>query len=118
MTFNSKYKQLTESLMINKPELMLQAYCGLTPGQYEILQDGTINLFERTCLTKYFAKNGKLIFKFGTYNGDFFCKRLGLTTLEGCPEIVTGLYNEFNCCYNNLTSLDGCPKQVGPNGFF
>jgi len=55
---------------------------------------------------------GKLPLRFGKVEGNFICKELGLTTLEGCPEIVEG---DFNCDRNLLTDLKGCPKEVGGN---
>jgi hypothetical protein len=43
-------------------------------------------------------------------DGNFYCDGAGLTTLEGCPEIVNGY---FSCSNNYLTTLQGCPKYVG-----
>ena len=44
-----------------------------------------------------------------TYEGDLYCQRQNLTSLFGCPSIVTG---HFNCSRNQLTSLEGAPKEV------
>jgi hypothetical protein len=44
-----------------------------------------------------------------TYNGDIRVSNLGLTSLEGAPEIVEG---RFDCSYNYLTSLKGAPRIV------
>ena len=45
-----------------------------------------------------------------TYEGDLYCQRENLTSLFGCPSIVTGY---FNCSHNQLTSLEGAPQEVG-----
>jgi hypothetical protein len=45
-------------------------------------------------------------------NGHFFCDGAGLTTLEGCPQIVN---DGFWCGGNYLTSLEHCPKYVDGN---
>ena len=45
-----------------------------------------------------------------TYEGDLDCSYNKLTSLLGCPSVVTG---NFNCSYNQLTSLEGASKEVG-----
>ncbi len=45
--------------------------------------------------------------------GVFFCGNNELTSLEGCPEVVG---HSFDCSHNNLTSLECCPQSV--RGFF
>ena len=45
-----------------------------------------------------------------TYEGNLDCSDRNLTSLFGCPSIVTG---HFNCSRNQLTSLEGAPKEVG-----
>lgn len=45
-----------------------------------------------------------------TYNGDIDCEELGLTSLKGAPDRVTGY---FYCGSNRLTTLVGGPTYVG-----
>ena len=45
-----------------------------------------------------------------TNRNDFKCNDSGLTSLEGSPKKVAGL---FNCTENELTSLKGGPEYVG-----
>ena len=59
---------------------------------------------------KDFVENGRFICEFGTWNGDFNCNGLGLTSLEGSPKTVNGT---FDCHKNSITSLVGGPKEVG-----
>ena len=39
-----------------------------------------------------FIENGRLIIQFGEVTGNFYCGDLGLTTLEGCPKKVGGMF--------------------------
>lgn len=56
-------------------------------------------------------RNGSLLgIKFGIADGDFIISALGLTSLEGCPQEVTGTFNASNNKIENL--IDG-PKKVG-----
>ena len=56
-------------------------------------------------------RNGSLLgIKFGIANGDFIINALGLDSLEGCPEEVTGT---FNAGSNKIENLIGGPKKVG-----
>ena len=48
--------------------------------------------------------------QFNVVTGYFAIDRCNLTTLRGCPRIVT---DNFWCAHNRLTSLDYCPKEVG-----
>ena len=48
-----------------------------------------------------------------TYKGNLSCYDRNLTSLFGCPSIVTGF---FDCSENQLTSLEGAPKEV--RGYF
>ena len=48
--------------------------------------------------------------KFGKVSGDFDCRGNQLTTLEGAPQTVVW---GFACNGNELTSLEGAPKTVG-----
>ena len=45
-----------------------------------------------------------------TYEGSLNCSNKNLTSLFGCPSVVTGY---FDCRLNKLTSLEGSPKEVG-----
>ena len=42
--------------------------------------------------------------------GDFECDRNKLTSLENAPSLIGGY---FSCSFNNLTSLEGAPRSVG-----
>ena len=56
-------------------------------------------------------KEGTLLgIKFGKVDGDFFIGACMITSLEGCPEEVTGNFNVSN---NNIENLVGGPKKVG-----
>lgn len=48
-----------------------------------------------------------------TFEGSIDCSGIGLTSLKGCPKVVTGY---FNCSNNQLTSLDYAPEEV--KGYF
>jgi hypothetical protein len=48
--------------------------------------------------------------RFNKVTGSFFCRRCGLTTLEGSPKQVGEL---FDCSGNNLSSIKGGPEKVG-----
>lgn len=54
--------------------------------------------------------DGRLPVKFGHVKGDLNLKNMGLTTLEGAPETVTGW---FFLEGNLLTTLEHAPQQVG-----
>lgn len=43
-----------------------------------------------------------------------YVDNMGLTSLEGCPEYVTG---NFACYGNSLTDFKGCPKIIGGTGY-
>ena len=56
--------------------------------------------------------DGKLPFKFGRVDKDFYCSYCtSLTSLEGTPQKV---WRDFSChgC-TSLTSLEGSPQEVG-----
>ena len=56
-------------------------------------------------------KEGSLLgIKFGRVDGDFIINACGLTSLEGCPEEVTGIFSAAN---NKIENLIGGPKKVG-----
>ena len=57
-----------------------------------------------------FKDGGLLGIKFGIVDGDFSINACGLTSLEGCPEEVTGIFSAAN---NKIENLIGGPKKVG-----
>ena len=85
-------------------------------------------------LKELFESTGKSVTDLGIEydgNGDFYCTREKLTSLEGSPRRVGGNFNcpgnrlvnlkggpdrvarDFNCMSNKLTSLEGAPSYVG-----
>jgi hypothetical protein len=48
--------------------------------------------------------------KFGKAEGDFLINHCNLTTLEGCPSEVTGV---FKASSNKLENLKGSPRKIG-----
>lgn len=77
-------------------------------SEYKINDDGSIDCFEDINISK---KNLNVIpLNFRNVYGNFFCYNNNLTSLEGCPKMVS---ESFNCGKNNLTSLEGCPSIVG-----
>jgi hypothetical protein len=77
-------------------------------GKIENVDDGLT--IQGNCQLKKTVINGALPIKFKKVVGNFIISNNFLTTLEGCPNIVT---NTFDCSNNNLDSLGGCPKNVG-----
>ena len=56
--------------------------------------------------------DGKLPFKFGRVDGDFYCSDCpSLTSLEGAPQKVGGFFSCSRC--TSLTSLEGVSQEVG-----
>ena len=57
-------------------------------------------------------KNGNFpsFIRFNKVCGSFFCKRCGLTALEGSPKEVGDI---FDCSGNKLSSMKGGPEKVG-----
>jgi hypothetical protein len=68
--------------------------------------DGTI---DADAVRLLFVKLDRLPVRFGAVD-DYFVVHSGLSTLEGCPHTVGGL---FNCGENRIASLKGGPKSVG-----
>lgn len=88
---------------------------------YTINSDGTISVNSGVMLMKTAGDtinfndedfSEKLPLKFKSVNGSFIIANNGLTTLEGCPEIVG---DNFLCNANELESLVGGPKKVMGN---
>jgi len=134
MKFNITYKQLlNESLMVNKPEFLLQTYCDINPNDIIVLSDGRLDVDASVEINERLIKNGKLIVKFNRVNYDFQIGNFDtyLTSLEGCPVYVgkdffcddnyikdlTGgpgfVSGNYYCSYSKITSLKGCPKTIG-----
>lgn len=78
-------------------------------GAVSIKGDVTINISNKSDKVKL-IENGKFTVPFATIDGNFLCRKLGLTTLTGCPKVVKGT---FDCSENSITSLAGSPDEVG-----
>ena len=77
--------------------------------KYKINSNGSIDVDGSVTLNNIGVK--QLPLKFNTVSGDFICTSESLTTLEGCPQTVGGV---FNCSRNfELSSLVGGPTSVG-----
>lgn len=71
---------------------------------------GKLDVFETVGLG---VKNqGKIPFKFGKVDGDFYINNNHLTSLDGCPEII---YGSFFCNGNQIENLEAGPKIVRDN---
>lgn len=75
---------------------------------YEIGSDGLVTTTVGVWM-KIPINNGQLPVRFREVDGDFYVADMGLTTLAGCPLVVTG---DFFCQRNKLTSLKGMPRTV------
>lgn len=77
-------------------------------GTIDIPGDVTINLLSKEKSLNV-VENGKFTIKFGKIEGNFICRGVKLTSLEGGPKIVNG-----TCDYskNDITSLTGAPDEV------
>jgi hypothetical protein len=78
-------------------------------GNVSIKGDVTINIPSKSDKVKL-IENGKFAIPFGTIEGNFLCRKVGLTTLVGCPKVVKGT---FDCSNNQITTLAGAPDEVG-----
>ena len=90
---------------IKKKRILPQFKLNLETGRYDC--DGDLD----SSILKDFVsedRNGFTI-AFGWINGYFDCSGLGLTSLEGAPQIVEA---GFSCKNNKLTSLKGAPLDV------
>ena len=70
---------------------------------FYITVQGNVNLNQK-------LKVNKLPVRFKMVDGYFDISNNGLTSLDGCPKIVT---RDFNCSRNKLTSLFEGPSEVG-----
>ena len=100
---------------LNVPELNVKYTPPIRPipKSWKLNSDGTYDVNDDVNLEEYeqfVSHDGKLTIKFNKVIGNFICRTLKLTSLEGCPKEVS---EEFDCSYNKLTSLKGCPKEVG-----
>ena len=57
----------------------------------------------------WMVEDGHLLVNFGKVGRNCRIRKIGLTTLKGCPDYVGG---DFDCSLNPITSLEGSPKQV------
>jgi len=111
--FNFTYQQLTEALLIYKPEFLLTSNYNVTKDKdFKINQDGSVDIFWNINIKKSLVKDGKFIFKFNFVDGIFNCTSVDLTTLEGCPQKLT---SSFYCSDNKLTSLKYAPEYIQGN---
>ena len=78
-------------------------------GTVDIPGDVTINLVSDSKSMKS-VDAGKFTVKFGRIDGNFICRGVKLSSLEGGPKFVKGT---FDCGKNDLTSLTGTPDEVG-----
>ena len=80
----------------------------LNPQTNRYDYDGDLNSSD----LKFFLSDNYdgFIINFGKITGYFDCSDLGLTSLEGVPQIVGG---DFICKNNHLASLKGAPKIIG-----
>lgn len=79
---------------------------------FTILKDNSVDIHGDVRLHDKLTNLLKLPLKFNKVEGDFDISDNELTTLEGCPKIVTG---DFLAYKNEITSLKGSPKEVGGN---
>jgi hypothetical protein len=87
-------------------------FCEKYLKNYTINSDGTIDVNDNVNLYNKLGDMEKLPVKFGNIYGHFECHKNKLTTLDGCPNYVSGV---FWCHKNKLSTLEGCPKYVGRN---
>lgn len=74
--------------------------------KYTINDDGSIDVDQMVIINK---KMKRIPIKFNKVYGSFYCRNIGLLTLENSPNYVGGTFYSDN---NKLTSLYGCPKNV------
>lgn len=89
----------------------------LNRNSYDFMPDNSVKVYESVSF-KYFLHGNKRLFylpvRFNEVAGNFDCSKVGLVSLEGCPENVEG---HFDCSENNLRSLKYGPKEVAHNFF-
>ena len=92
----------------------IQEFINKQPGSSSIyITDGNvINSTSNITIRDTDLVDGKLPFKFGRVDGDFYCSDCpSLTSLEGAPQKVAG---DFDCrMCPSLKSLEYAPKKIG-----
>jgi len=78
---------------------------------YKFNSDATLDVFQTVNLAE--KKLTELPFKFGKVDGDFYCYKNKLKSLQDCPKIIDG---DFDCNNNKLKDLKYAPEIV--NGDF
>lgn len=76
---------------------------------FVINDDLTINVNGDVNLSFTRMEEFPTFIQFNKVNGSFDCSENRMTTLRGCPRIVTG---NFYCYNNRLSSLQNCPEVV------
>lgn len=100
-----KYDGTIESL-----EILCNAVFGKNNWSFNSKNEIDLKVSATVESLKHFIVDGKLIFPFGTVNGNFICRMLELKTLLNFPHTITG---DFNIAENKLTSLVHSPTKVG-----
>ncbi len=110
-------KQKTLDNTSKEIELLDQQTISFLLQKCNYAETGVLDIYEEDieytdspeAIKRYFIKDGRFRYKFGTIEGDFSCYDCGLTSLEGAPRVVKGY---FDAEKNNLTSLKGCPEYI------
>ena len=76
---------------------------------YRIRDDGSIDVEGDVNLWERLKDLKQLPLNFNEVGGYFECGNNNLTTLEGCPKVLSG---NFGCSWNKLTSLEHSPEIV------
>jgi len=77
-------------------------------SKYTINEDGSIDVDDNVDL--YSMGLTELPLNFNKVNGYFNCSFNKLTTLKGCPKIIT---DDFNCNRNKINNLEYGPEIIG-----
>jgi hypothetical protein len=110
--YQSIYESTLEPLYfgpLDKKEAFMKWLSNLP---HEVHEDGSVSVDGHASIPDDFSKTKmeRVPFNFREVRGDFDCCKLGLTSLNGSPRIVT---RSFDCQENKLTSLKGAPEVVG-----
>jgi hypothetical protein len=103
-----KTYQIFEKANVTNPIQIIKKLNKDKDAKYTLNKDNSIDVEGNVDISS--LKLTELPVKFGKINGDFYCYRNQLTSLEHCPTTVTG---DFKCFSNKLTSLKGCPVVTG-----
>lgn len=95
-----------EPTYFGPPERKEEFLLWLKNLKHEVHEDGSVSIKEDVNLSH--KKLKRLPFNF-RITKDFFCNNNELTSLEGAPKKVIGM---FHCASNKLTTLRGAPKKV------